>query len=140
MLTLVHLRCLIDFRKQDLGIGFLNDLFHDRRYIVREMSIPFLLDENPLLYRSARPGERAVAREVFVMAPLPRTQSERRRRTMYFIFVFFTLDGHLSLPKFMTMLLLSMLRNCFSELKFRPQVGLSAGAYPHLVQDIAHVI
>ena len=40
----------------------------------------FCLMKNPLLYRSARPESGREARERFLMAPLARTQSERRRR------------------------------------------------------------
>src|SRR5262245_60492289 len=63
-------------------IGFLNDLFYGRSYIAgpREMSIPFLLEKNPLLYRSAWPESSREASERFLMETLGRTQSERRRR------------------------------------------------------------
>ena len=44
------------------------------------MSIPFLFDENPLLYRSAWPESSREASESFLMETLGRTQSERRRR------------------------------------------------------------
>ncbi len=44
------------------------------------MSIPFLLEKNPRLYRSARPVSSREAPEVFLRAPLARTPSERRRR------------------------------------------------------------
>jgi hypothetical protein len=40
----------------------------------------FWLMKNPLLYRSARPGGDREARERFLMEPLARTLSERRRR------------------------------------------------------------
>src|SRR5215470_9032516 len=63
-------------------IGFLNDLFYGRSYIAApaELSIPFLLDENPLLYRSACAESSREASERFLMETLGRTQSERRRR------------------------------------------------------------
>src|SRR5262245_585740 len=41
---------------------------------------PFVLDENPLLYRSARPESDREARERFLVAPFARIQNERRRR------------------------------------------------------------
>ena len=44
------------------------------------MSIPFLLDKNPLLYQAARPESGREAREMFLIAPLARIQSEQRRR------------------------------------------------------------
>jgi len=44
------------------------------------MSIPFLLEKNPRLYRSAWPVSSREAPEVFLRAPLARTPSERRRR------------------------------------------------------------
>jgi hypothetical protein len=44
------------------------------------MSIPFLLDKNPLLYQAAWPESGREVRERSFMAPLARTQSERRRR------------------------------------------------------------
>ena len=40
----------------------------------------FCLIKNPLLYRAARPESGREARERSLMAPLARTQSERRRR------------------------------------------------------------
>ena len=40
----------------------------------------FCLIKNPLLYQAARPESGREARERFLMAPLARTQSERRRR------------------------------------------------------------
>ena len=40
----------------------------------------FCLIKNPLLCRSARPGNSREAREMSLFAPLARTQSERRRR------------------------------------------------------------
>ena len=40
----------------------------------------FCLMKNPLLYRAARPESGREARERFLIAPLARTQSERRRR------------------------------------------------------------
>src|SRR5262249_23907864 len=63
-------------------IGFLNDLFYGRSYSAgpAEVSIPFLFDENPLLYRSAWPESSREASERFLMETLGRTQSERRRR------------------------------------------------------------
>ena len=44
------------------------------------MSIPFLFDKNPLLYQAARPESGREVRERCLIAPLARTQSERRRR------------------------------------------------------------
>ena len=44
------------------------------------MSIVFCLMKNPLLYRAARPESGREVREMSLMAPLARTQSERRRR------------------------------------------------------------
>ena len=40
----------------------------------------FVLDENPLLYRSARPESDREVRERFLVAPLARIQGEQRRR------------------------------------------------------------
>src|SRR5262249_41954325 len=64
------------------GIGFLNDLFHGRSYSggPAELSIPFCLTKNPLLYRFAWPESGRKARERFLVASLARSQSERRRR------------------------------------------------------------
>ena len=45
-----------------------------------ELSIPFLLDEKPTVVPVGSAGEQSGAPERFDMAPLGRTQSERRRR------------------------------------------------------------
>ena len=63
-------------------IGFLNDLFYGRSYIAGpgEMSIPFLLDEKPAVVAGGWTESGREGRERFFIAPLVRTQSERRRR------------------------------------------------------------
>ena len=43
------------------------------------MSIPFLLDKKPTVVPGGSAGERSEVRERSLMAPLARTQSERRR-------------------------------------------------------------
>ena len=44
------------------------------------MSIPFLVDEKPLLYRPARPESGREGRERFLRAPFALNSSERLRR------------------------------------------------------------
>jgi hypothetical protein len=60
----------------------LNTFFSGRRYIAGPASrqSPFCLMKSPVLLRLVRAAQRSEAREVFLLAPLARTQSERRRR------------------------------------------------------------
>ena len=41
---------------------------------------PFVVDEKPSVVPGGSGGERSIGRERFLVAPLVRTQSERRRR------------------------------------------------------------
>jgi hypothetical protein len=63
-------------------IGFLNDLFYDRRYIAdwESCQFPFVLDEKATVVAGGAVGKRRERRERFFIAPLGRSQGEPRRR------------------------------------------------------------
>src|SRR6266581_4719941 len=66
-----------------IGIGILKDLFYGRSYSAGSGELfnsRLCLMKNPMLYGAGRPESGREARERFLMAPLARIQSERRRR------------------------------------------------------------
>jgi len=100
------------------------------------MSIPFLLDENPLLYRSARPGERAVgARSVrHGAAPSNSERAAAKDHVLHFRLLYTWWS--LIVAQIYDNATAINVTQLFQWVEISPSSRPFGGAYPHLVQDI----